>query len=120
MTGNVNNRGPSEILRGILEGMVKIGKKKFSDEQSALTGNERQKSFKKEGIKSHSTRGHSGFVERYIRTFKDMLFKRVDNDEKNGEKVQWTDYLFEILLTYNNKMVSSVTKMTPKDARMKK
>ena len=49
-----------------------------------------------------------------------MLFKRVDNDEKRVKKVQWTDYIFEFCLTYNNKMVSSVTKMTPKDARMKK
>ena len=48
-----------------------------------------------------------------------MLFKRVENDEKKGKQVQWTDYIFEILLTYNNNMVSSVTKMTPKEARMK-
>ena len=29
-----------------------------------------------------------------------MLFKRVENDEKKGKEVQWTDYIFENLLTY--------------------
>ena len=46
-----------------------------------------------------------------------MLFKRVEADEadeKRGkENLQWVDYNFEIVLTYNIKLVSSVTKMTP-------
>ena len=65
--------------------------------------------FKKEGIKLHTARGHPAFAERFIGTFKDMLFKRVENDEKKGKQVQWTDYICEILLTYNNEMVSSAT-----------
>ena len=37
--------------------------------------------------------------------------KRVDADEKKGKNnIQWIDYNLEILLTYNNKLVSSVTK----------
>ena len=43
-----------------------------------------------------------------------MLYKRVDADEKKGkENIQWIDYNLEILLTYNDKMVHSATKMTP-------
>ena len=107
-----------------MEGMQKMGDKKpkmvHSDEERSLIGSELQDYFKKEGIKLHTARGHPAFAERFIRTFKDMLFKRVENDEKKGKQVQWTDYIFEILLTYNNEMVSSATKMTPKDARMKK
>ena len=50
-----------------------------------------------------------------------MLFKRVDADKaKNKENIQWTDYILEIMLTYNDKMVSSTTKFTPKQARVKK
>ena len=50
-----------------------------------------------------------------------MLFKRVDADEKKGKtNIQWIDYRLEILITYNNKLVSSVTKMTPLEARKNK
>ena len=40
--------------------------------------------------------------------------------QKNQENIQWTDYILEIMLTYNDKMVSSTTKFTPKQARLKK
>ena len=57
---------------------------------------------------------HPAFGERFIRTFKDMLFKRVDADEKKGKNnIQWTDNIFEILFTYTNKLVSYIAKMTP-------
>ena len=49
-----------------------------------------------------------------------MLLKRVEADEKGKENIQWIDYNLEIVLTYNNKLVSSVTKMTPLEARKKK
>lgn len=58
------------------------------------------------------------FAERFIRTFKDMLFKRVENDEKKGNNnIQWTDYILEIMLTYNSKDKHSATNMTPNEAR---
>ena len=47
-----------------------------------------------------------------------MLFKRVETDEKKGkENIQWIDYIFEIMITYKNKMVHSATNLTPKEAR---
>ena len=50
-----------------------------------------------------------------------MLFKRVEADEKKGKRnLQWTDYIFQIMVTYNNKMVHSSTKLTPNEARKKK
>ena len=65
-----------------------------------------------EKIEIHRTRGHPAFAERFIRTYKDMLFKRVEADEKKRKaNIQWIDYNLEILLTYNNKMVSSTTKI---------
>jgi hypothetical protein len=49
-----------------------------------------------------------------------MLFKRVEADEKkNKENLQWSDYILEIMLTYNEKMKHSATGMTPKEARKK-
>ena len=44
-----------------------------------------------------------------------MLDKRLDNDKDTN--VQWTKYIHPILLTYNNKMVHSSTRLTPNDAR---
>ena len=61
----------------------------------------------------HATRGRASVAERTIRTFKDMLYKRI-GDEKSK---QWTDFIFPICLTYNNKMVHSSTGFTPHDAK---
>ena len=44
-----------------------------------------------------------------------MLDKRLEND--NESNVQWTKYIYPILLTYNNKMVHSSTGFTPNEAR---
>ena len=71
-----------------------------------------------EGIELYRTRGHPAFAERFLRTFKDKLFKRVENDEKKGtHNIQWIDYITEILLTYNTKDVHSATGPTPNEAR---
>ena len=69
-------------------------------------------------IEHHRTRAHANFSERAIRTFKDMLYKKIEADEKKGKSnIQWTDYIHEILLTYNNQMIHSATNFTPKEAR---
>ena len=115
-----------DVLAGILEGIQKMGDKPdmiYSDEESSLIGDkvDIKGALKDRGIELHTTRGHPNFAERFIRTFKDMLFKRVEADEKKGKQnMQWTDYIFQIMLTYNDKMVHSSTKMTPKEARKKK
>ena len=111
------------MLAGIMEGIQKFGDKPkmfYSDEEGSLY--------------SKTVIEHPAFAERCIRTCKDMLFKRVEadasgkasrgsqaRDEKKGKQnIQWIDYNLEILLTYNNKMASSTTKMTPLEARKKK
>ena len=77
-----------------------------------------QKYLQEQNIEHHRTTAHSNFSKRAIRTFKDLLYRRVEADEKKGkDNIQWTDYIVEILLTYNNKMKHSATGFTPKDAR---
>ena len=45
----------------------------------------------------------------------------MEADEKRGkENIQLTDFMFEIVLTYNNKDLHSATGMTPKEGAMKK
>ena len=77
-----------------------------------------QKYLKDENIEHHRTRAHPNFSERAILTFKDMLYKRIEADEKKEkENIQWPDYMLEILLTDNNQMKHSATGCTPKEAR---
>ena len=45
-----------------------------------------------------------------------MLRKRIDNDIKKGDAIQWSDYIFQIMLTYNNKNEHNSINMTPNEA----
>ena len=89
----------------------------YRDEEGSLYNKTVEENFKEEGIEFYRTRGHPNFAECCIRTYKDMLYKRVEADEKKGkEHIQWIDYNFEILITYNNKIEYSSIGMTPADA----
>ena len=120
----IKSKEAPDIIAGIMEGIQKMGGKPkmfYADEEPSFYSNPVMEYLEKEKIEIHRTRGHPAFAERFIRTYKDMLFKRVENDEKKGKQnIQWIDYNLEILLTYNNKNVSSATKMTPTEARKKK
>ena len=39
-----------------------------------------------ENIEIHKTRGHPAFAEGFIRSYKDLLFKRIEHDEKKGKE----------------------------------
>ena len=57
---------------------------------------------------------HAAQAERQIRTFKDLLEKRMEN---NPENKPWNEYIYPILLTYNHKLKSSITGLTPNEAK---
>ena len=120
----IKSKEPPDVLAGIMEGIQKMGGKPqrfYSDEEGSLNSGVVKEYLDKENIEIHLTRGHPNFAERGIRTFKDKLFKRVEADEKKGkETIQWTDYIFEIVLTYNNKDKHSSIRMTPKEGAKKK
>ena len=119
----IASKQPADITAGIMEALNKMGGKPksiYSDDEGSLNTQDLVDFFKDEGIQNYKTRGHPHFAERFIRTFKDMLFKRVDADEKKGKvNIQWVDYTPEIMLTYNSKMVHSAHDMTPNDAHKK-
>ena len=76
-TGNIAN--------GIVEGINKMGKKPgiiYTDDEGALSTTAMKECFEKQVIKHIITRSHAWFAERFIRTFKFALFKRVDNAKK--------------------------------------
>ena len=122
----IASRTPPDLLAGILEGIQRMGqnpKMIYSDEESNLIGDrvDIRGALKDRGIELHTTRDHPNFAERYIRSFKDALFKRVEADEKKGKQnIDWTDYIFQIMITYNNKNIHSSTQMTPKEARLRR
>ena len=44
-----------------------------------------------------------------------MLYKRVEHSK--DKHLQWNSLIYEVLLTYNNKLKNSITKHTPAEAR---
>ena len=120
----ISSKGEGDISAGMIEAFKKMNGKPellYTDDETALNTQAIQDYLKEQGIAHHRTRGHPNFSERAIRTYKDMLYKRVEADEKKGKQnIQWIDYNFEILLTYNDKMIHSAIKMTPKQATKQK
>ena len=92
----------------------------YTDDEKAIASGEFQAYVESENIELYRTRGHPAFAERFIKTFKYKLCKRVDTDEKNKKtNIQWIDYIDEIMLTYKNKDVHSATGQTRYKARDK-
>ena len=120
----IKTKNGEDVLEATKEALGKMGKKPkmiYTDDERAIAGEDFKDYVEGEGIELYRTRGHPAFAERFIRTYKDMLFKRVEADEKKGkEHIQWTDYNLEIMLTYNDKMKHSATGMTPNQARKEK
>ena len=119
----IKSKDAYDVIEGTKEALKKMGEKPqliYTDDERAIAGEDFQEFVEGEGIKLYRTRNHPAFAERFIRTFKDKLFKRVEADEKKGkENIQWIDYIFEIMLTYNNKDIHSAIGMTPNKARNK-
>ena len=117
----ITGKKEEDLASGMIECLHKMGKKPktiFTDDEAAMNMEAIQKYLQEQNIEHHRTRAHPNFSERAIRTFKDLLYRRVEADEKKGkDNIQWMDHIFEILLTYNNKMKHSATGFTPKDAR---
>ena len=114
----IKSKSEGDLAHGLLECIHKMGKTPkviYSDGESGLQTNVFKKYYRDEGIIYVATRTHPSFAERMISTFKMMLDKRLDNSD--FKLLQWTDYIFPILLTYNNKLVHSSTGFTPNDAR---
>lgn len=107
----VKTKQIGDVLIALKECLIKMGGKPktiYSDNEGAFVSNEVQKYFKDEGIRHLTTLGHAPVAERQIRTIKDMIYKRIEHTQKS-----WYELLYPVLLTYNNKMVHNVTKLTP-------
>ena len=113
----IASKTPPDVIAGIMEGIVKMGGKPkmiYSDNEGALNSNLFKNYCDSENIKSITTRSHAWVAERFIRTLKDMINKRIKNNDKS-----WKEVIFESLLSYNNKEVHSIMGMTPSKAKLK-
>ena len=54
----------------------------YTDDDKTIANGEFQACVESEGIELYRTRGHPAFAERFIKTVKDKLCKRVENDEQ--------------------------------------
>ena len=120
----IKSKTPPDIIAGTMEGLQKMKAKPkiiYTDDERGIASADFKEYVDGENIELYRTRNHPAFAERFIRTFKDKLFKRVENDEKKGKaNIQWIDYITEIMLTYNNKDIHSATGLTPNEARKEK
>ena len=93
----------------------KMGKKPkiiYTDEESSLDSNSVQEYLIQIGISHSTTRTHPWYCERQIRTFKDLLNKRLQ-----GIDTRWTELIDLVNNICNNKMKSSAIHFTPNEAR---
>jgi len=107
-----------DVIAGMMEGFQKMGGKPkciYSDNEGALGSSLFDEFCESHKVKLITTRTHAWGAERFIRTLKDMINKRIENTEKT-----WKDVLFEVLLTYNNKDVHTATGLTPDQAKLDK
>lgn len=117
----IASKQPADMLAGIMENLKKMGKKPkmiYVDDEGSFNNQSVIDYLDEENFEIHRTRGHPAFAERSIRTIKEMLYKRVEADEKKGKQnIQWVDYLSEKLFTYNQIMVHSSHNMTPTEEK---
>ena len=99
----IRGKKEEDLASGMIECLKKMGKKPeiiYTDDEGAMNKEAMKKYLKDENIEHHRTGAHPNFSERAIRTFRDMLYKRVEADGKKGKQnIQWPDYILEILLT---------------------
>ena len=110
----VKSRQITEVLEALKQCIHRMGRKPetiYSYSEGAFVSGEFQKYFKENNIRHLTTSTHAGVAERAIRTIKNMIYLRV---EKNN--TAWYDNIYPVVLTYNQKMVSRVTGMTPAQA----
>lgn len=87
----------------------------FSDHEGSSNSKGVSGYLEQEAISVIISRSHAHHVERFIRTFKMMIRKRIHYDMNQGKKyIQW--YMYEALLTYNNEHEHGTTRMIRAEA----
>jgi hypothetical protein len=88
----------------------------YTDEEGSFLSNVVQKWMTDNGVRIFTTRGRAAFVERQIRTIKNIIVKRLAYSGSRNWRDQ--EFLDDVCNDYNTNYEHSVTKMTPYRARM--
>ncbi len=104
----IMSKDTGDVAAGIIESLQRMGRKPkiiYTDDEAALSTSALKTYFEEQKITHYITRKHAAFAERFIRTFKGMLYKRIDstqNKKKTEGDPQWIDYVYQVMLTYIN------------------
>jgi len=75
----IKSKNPADVIAGTMDGLEKMRAKPkiiYTDDEGSISGADFKQLVEDEGIELYRTRGHPAFAERFIRTFKDKLFKK--------------------------------------------
>ena len=110
----IKNRTPESMIDGFKKIFISLGKPKqlYSDEESSMRSVKMNRFLNGNDIKTIQTTTHAHTVERFIRTFKDNLYRRLD--ALNEDKSDWVKHISSII-----KHVIQVNIALLKSSRMK-
>ena len=93
----IKNRTPEAMIGGLKHIFTSMGKPKqlYPDEESLMRSAKMVEFINQTEIKSVQTSTHAHTVERFIRTFKDNLYRRLDALKQN--KSDWFKHIDNII-----------------------
>ena len=111
----IENRQPIELISALklIFKSMGIHKQLYSDEESSFRAKVFFRSMNDNDIKHVQTSTHAPSVERFIRTSKDNLYRRLDGLKQ--DKSDWVKHVKNIVTKYNN-TEHNTTKIKPLDA----
>ena len=93
----IKNRTPESMIEGIKKIITSMGKPKqlYSDEESSMRSLKMVRFLIQTEIKSVQTTTHAHTVERFVRTFKMNLYRRLDSLKQ--DKTKWIKHISDII-----------------------
>ena len=86
----VRSKEAPDVIAGTMQAINKMGGKPkmiYAHDEKAVGGRLFQEYVEGEGIEQYRTKGRPAFIERWNRSLKDMILKRVEADEKKNKKL---------------------------------
>ena len=111
----IKSRKPAELIRGLKEIFKSMGTPEqiYSDEEGGFRAKQFNRFLNGNNLKSVQTSTHAHTVERFIRTFLDNLYRRLN--ALNQDKTNWVKHYEAIIKKYNN-TEHSTTEIKPNEA----
>ena len=93
----IKNRTPESMIEGIRKIIASMGKPKqlYSDEESSMRSLKMNRFLNDNDIKTIQTTTHAHTVERFIRTFKMNLYRRLGALKQ--DKTEWVKHISDII-----------------------